>query len=201
MIRSKAGAAGKTYTYYICSESKHFKTCSPHRIRADYLEKKVTKVLQDVIAQAVAAEDIEKIIKAAGDGTDAGKAIQDKLCRCEEEFEHCERMLLGLYEDYRDGTVDRKDFAIIKRSMSKRRDEARDALSQLKQSVLDVKEAEQRRLDQLEKFRKYKSVESFDRMALTSLVREVKVYDKNHIEVVMDCDDVFLDLIDEGQVV
>ena len=197
MVRKTSSWNGKTYGYYICSDHKRYGDCSPHSISEIKLEQEVGGALSELIGGMVPADEMMEKLRARGKNTAASKKAAERIRANEDELEKCERMLVSLYEDFREGIVEEKDFSVIKKNLTLRRHAAENAAKRL--AALERKDAEkEKRLkEQTAEFEKYKGIRRFDRAMLVSLVREVRVHEGGNIEVVLDCDDEFKVLLEE----
>ena len=95
-------------------------------------------------------------------------------------------MLVSLYEDYKDGIVDKSDFAIIKESFEVKRSEAEKAIDRLQKEAENIAAGIERDTEWLEEHRKWKTMPSLTRNVVVSLIQSVKVYEGGDIEIVLD---------------
>ena len=189
MIRNSAGAKGRRYIYYICSDNKRYGICSPHRIRTEKLEQAVTDTLRDLTGGMARGEVPAAVPGGKEAAEEAARREAELLRRNDEELERCDRTLARLYDDYRNGTVDERDFGVIKRDIVRRRTEAEKAKKAIAGSSSERRERISRLERMAEEFGKYQGLKEFDRSAVVSLVREVRVHTGGGVEVVLDCDD------------
>lgn len=113
MTRKVSTVNGKKYVYYMCSNNKKNKKCSSHRIKEADLESRVFDTLRDMTAILL---DADEVIKEAGNSANFRidqKKTKERISAKEKEITKYNQMLVSLYEDYRDGIVDKSDFAIV----------------------------------------------------------------------------------------
>lgn len=80
------------------------------------MESRVFDTLRDMTAILL---DADEVIKEAGNSANFRidqKKTKERVSAKEKEITKYNQMLVSLYEDYRDGIVDKSDFAIIKES-------------------------------------------------------------------------------------
>ena len=80
------------------------------------MESRVFDTLRDMTAILL---DADEVIKEAGNSANFRidqKKTKERISAKEKEITKYNQMLVSLYEDYRDGIVDKSDFAIIKES-------------------------------------------------------------------------------------
>lgn len=189
MTRKTSRSGGKTYSYYMCSNNKKFKRCSSHRIREDRLEGMVFESLKEMSALMV---DAEEMLRAAGDAENRRidrKKYLERIQANEAEVTHCNEIMVSLYEDYREGIVDKKDFVLFKESFETKRKMAEQAADRLKEEMEKAEAGMERDRSWIEGYRKIKNLPSLTRNVLVSLVSQVKVYEKGDIEIVLDDND------------
>ena len=201
MTRKNAYSKGRKYVYYVCSESRRSGECTPHRIREERLENAVTDTIKEVICEVVSSGDVAGMIPDVSEG-EAASHINDQIKEAEAGALECEKMLSQLYEDYREGTVGEKDFAVIKNSLTKRITQAREQIQTLSRNAKSIAERKYRLWLAASQFIKYSEMDELDRTAIVSLMREARVHEDGRIEIVFDCDDAFVRVVNpERQVV
>ena len=189
MTRKATSTGFHKYNYYVCSENKRSRGCTPHRIREETLLYRVTETLRGILAVMPDLDGLaERIAGTAGEDA-AGKRSAALQKQNDDELERCEAMLMSLYEDLRAGIVDEKDFAVIKKRITERRAAAEQAATALRREEADGRDRQEHLRLQAEEFMKYGRIRDFDRAALVSLVRMVKVSEDGNIDMVLNCDD------------
>ena len=189
MTRKVSTVGGRKYAYYMCSNYKNFKNCSSHRIREDILEEQVLSTLQKNISELIEAEEV---VRQAGEKRNNRfdlKKIQERIVANEEEINKYNKMLVSLYEDYKEGMIDRNDFVLIKESFEIKKKEAENAIVKLQEEAENLSEGGGQDRSWIEEFRKYRNINELNRVVAVNLIGEVKVYEKKCLEVVLDCDD------------
>lgn len=171
------------------------KKCSSHRIKEADLESRVFDTLRDMTAILL---DADEVIKEAGNSANFRidqKKTKERISAKEKEITKYNQMLVSLYEDYRDGIVDKSDFAIIKESFEVKRAEAEKAIDRLQKEAENIAAGIERDTEWLEEHRKWKTMPSLTRNVVVSLIQSVKVYEGGDIEIVLDCDDEYRKIV------
>lgn len=174
MTRKVSTVNGKKYVYYMCSNNKKNKKCSSHRIKEADLESRVFDTLRDMTAILL---DADEVIKEAGNSANFRidqKKTKERISAKEKEITKYNQMLVSLYEDYRDGIVDKSDFAIIKESFEVKRAEAEKAIDRLQKEAENIAAGIERDTEWLEEHRKWKTMPSLTRNVVVSLIQSVK---------------------------
>ena len=159
------------------------------------MENRVFDTLRDMTATLL---DADEVIQEAGSGANFRidqKKTKERISAKEKEITKYNQMLVSLYEDYRDGIVDKSDFAIIKESFEVKRAEAEKAIDRLQKEAENIAAGIERDTEWLEEHRKWKTMPSLTRNVVVSLIESVKVYEGGDIEIVLDCDDEYRKII------
>ena len=77
-----------------------------------------------------------------------------------------------------------------------RKKNAEIAIHQIELEMDDVLNRKSKGFVWLDYFTEHKNIEKLTREVVVSLIREIKVFDKNHIEVVFDFDDCYKECLD-----
>lgn len=169
MTRKVSTVNGKKYVYYMCSNNKKNKKCSSHRIKEADLESRVFDTLRDMTAILL---DADEVIKEAGNSANFRidqKKTKERVSAKEKEITKYNQMLVSLYEDYRDGIVDKSDFAIIKESFEVKRAEAEKAIDRLQKEAENIAAGIERDTEWLEEHRKWKTMPSLTRNVVVTV--------------------------------
>ena len=161
-------------------------------------EKELYDQVNEQIQQTAILLDADEVIKEAGNSANFRidqKKTKERVSAKEKEITKYNQMLVSLYEDYRDGIVDKSDFAIIKESFEVKRAEAEKAIDRLQKEAENIAAGIERDTEWLEEHRKWKTMPSLTRNVVVSLIQSVKVYEGGDIEIVLDCDDEYRKIV------
>lgn len=201
MTRKLTSSKGRRYAYYICSRNKKYGECSSHRIREEILENKVLLSLRDMIDTLV---DAEAMVEKAG----AEIHINLGAGRCRERIEANEevirkynKMLVGLFEDYRAGIVSKEDFQMIKADFDSRKTEAENAISRIEKELEEIRSLASYDSSWTTAFKENRNITSLSRSVVVNLIDKVLVDKNGDIQVVYDCDDMYRELVEQAQMI
>lgn len=195
LIRRSVKAKGKKYNYYMCSSNIRDKSCSPHRIREDVLEDRVSAMLREIIEGAVEASEV---VEAAGEMENSRfdmERCQSRVRENEEELSKYDRLLIEVFEDYKEGVIDKEEFLLIKKSFEKNRQEARKAIDRLHDEMQLIKDNMHRDEAWLSDFKDNRSMGELTRRVLVELVDRIEVHEDKNIEIVLDSEDRYKELM------
>ena len=160
---------GKTYSYYLCATHKDSKQCSSHRISTDKLEEVVLELLQTHIDNMI---DLKRILSFIGNVP----------------FQQLDMKKL---EERREKKQAEEDYKELHTAYEQRKKSAEIAIHQIELEMEDVLNRKSKGFVWLDYFTEHKNIEKLTREVVVSLIREIKVFDKTHIEVVFDFDDCY----------
>lgn len=196
MIRKTTKAGGKTYSYYICATNKATKECSPHSMSTEKLERGVLELLKKHIESVM---DLQRILSFIGtvpfQQMDI-KKLEERKAEKQAEVERCTHLRSMLYEDLKDGMISKNEYKELHAAYESRRKNARLAIRQIDLEMGEILERKSKGFVWLDYFTEHRNIEKLTRNVVVSLIREVKVMDKNSIEVMFDFDDCYRECMD-----
>ncbi|HAR02147.1 MAG TPA: hypothetical protein DCR82_07150 [Eubacterium sp.] len=184
MVRKTVPAHGKKYIYYVCSSNKKDKNiCSSHRISMDKLTDIVCEnTIKQVNLVMDYAKELEVIEQAAYMKADVRK--YDKLIsKKKEEIQKYQTRKLNLYDDYKDGILDKQEYMMFKSDYDKKLENCENEVASYeadKDMILDNKSEAQKWIGQ---FRKMGKITELTRNAVAVLIDKVFVYSSDRIEI------------------
>ena len=186
MVRKVSSVNGKRYCYYICSGHKAGGNCSPHRIPVQALEDAVFVLLKRQIGCVL---DLERVLDYAGTvplrDLDVRK-LEERREKLSGEAERCRELRLMLYEDMKDGVITKEDYVELHAAYEARGKEAQEAAGKAEREIRAVLEGEEDKYRWISYFKEYKDIGELTRNVVVALISEVRVYDRENIEVVFD---------------
>ena len=186
MVRKVSSVNGKRYCYYICSGHKAGGNCSPHRIPVQALEDAVFVLLKRQIGCVL---DLERVLDYAGTvplrDLDVRK-LEERREKLSGEAERCRELRMMLYEDMKDGVITKEDYVELHAAYEARGKEAQEAAGKAEREIRAVLEGEEDKYRWITYFKEYKDIGELTRNVVVALISEVRVYDRENIEVVFD---------------
>ena len=186
MVRKVSSVNGKRYCYYICSGHKAGGSCGPHRIPVQALEDAVFVLLKRHIGCIL---DLERVLEYAGTvpfrDLDVRK-LEERREKLLGEAERCRELRMMLYEDMKDGVITKEDYVELHAAYEARGKEAQEAAGKAEREIRAVLEGEEDKYRWISYFKEYKDIGELTRNVVVALISEVRVYDRENIEVVFD---------------
>ena len=190
MARKCSTVNGKKYVYYMCSNYKKYKTCTPHRIKEEILEKVAAEVVRERIAQLLKADELCGDMNGTAYRIDI-RNMQEHIKANETEIEKYNGFIIKAYTDFKEGMIDKKDYLFFKANFEKKKNEAETAIQRINDEINALTQNDKQNTEWIETLRKHQNIETLNRTAAVTLIKAVKVYEKMCVEVILDCDDDF----------
>ncbi len=201
MIRKTVPSGKKKYVYYVCSAHKNDKTCSGHTIRDTVLEEIVLELVKQHIDDVIGLSSMLDLTGVAQLQKANVKKLRDRMERKQEEIDRCQTLLRSLYESLTDGIIDRDEYQDLKKTYTRRREEAEAQVEALQREMsVEADTASDR--GWIEQFRKHQGITELDRSIVVSLIERILIYREHRVEVVFCWHDEYqhyLDLLAQAQ--
>ena len=195
MVRKVHHHSYGDYIYYVCSTyTKRDKTaCTKHSIRAEKLEELVLASIQKQIALAADMEQTMAAIKKNMQNRRQSSHYRLLLEQAEKEAADAEKMMLGLYPDWKSGILSKEEYLKLKAGFAAEKSEALKRAASLSEYILQEETGSNPFLDS---FIQYKNIRSLNREVLTALVDSILIHENNRITIVFKYQDPFLEALD-----
>lgn len=185
MTRKTIPAGGKKYIYLACVENKNKHGCRNNKtISFGKLEKIMQKIINLQIEKIF---DLNKMMiimeKIPYNGYLPGK-LQDTIIAKETQIEKKRQYIQDVYEDYRDGIVNKEEYIELKEAFRSGIAALENEILALKEEIRKLSLEKKNRIQWIEQYTERRGFEKLTREILLRLVEEIKIFDKDRIEVV-----------------
>ncbi|MBR3243374.1 MAG: recombinase family protein [Parasporobacterium sp.] len=174
---------GKQYLYYHCSTAKRKAGCTHHLISKEKLETRVLAALNEQIEAVMDLEtylkDIDEIPLQEG----MGKTLMKQIQKLYETVEKYTNLKTRLYVDLQDGLVSREDYQLLHTKFAGEILSAMNSRNALQEELHQIEENAPKELPWIDLYKRYQDVEAMTRQMAISLIQQIDVYDKNHVEI------------------
>ena len=109
---------------------------------------------------------------------DAGIEIQEEAVRKNNTLR------LGIYEDLREGLLDRAEYESLKIELAERIDEATAAIEKLNKEKREILDGVSKQQSWVEQFRQYENVTELTRPMVIHLIERINIFEDSNIEIV-----------------
>lgn len=185
MVRRPVKSGGKTYVYYMCRTQKEDKNKCSGKCRIDEirLTAYVLKILQKQIQTSCDMYEILDYINSLPLKQVDVKKADLRIEKKQEEYSRCQKLMIELYEDYKNGIVNRENYFAWKSNYEENCHQIEEAVQILKQERWDLINNYELQNRWIEEFKKSKNIHELSRPILASLIEKIDVIDRNRIKV------------------
>ena len=161
---------------YSCGSYRRYGAgiCSAHYLRQDVLESIVLRDLNTII------EKVENLDRLAEMNPKENRSTEREHQRLTAALERVQRLKQSSYEDYRDGLLSREEFLRYKEDYNAQETALSGQIDALRQ---ESEEHQQQENQWVERLLALGRLEHLDRATVAQVFKEVRVYEKNRLEI------------------
>ena len=181
--KKKKADDAQTYEYFLCSEKCGKGGCSWHRIAEDDLMEAVLGAVNLHIQKVL---DLQEALKQIENAPSRQLMIQkylERLSRKEEERKKAERLKIGIYEDLKDGLLDKEEYQKLKTEFDSRIAEADAAVKELNRQIAELEGSHCTNAAWMNYFQQFGRLEQPTRWAAAIVINKILVYEDNRIKI------------------
>lgn len=180
--KEKADTA-QTYGYFLCSEKCGKGGCSWHRISENDLIGAVLGAVNLHIQKVLDVQEALKQIENAPSRQLMIQKYQERLSIKEEERKKAERLKIGIYEDLKDGLLDKEEYQKLKTEFDSRIAEADAAVKELNRQIAELEGSNCTNAAWMSYFQQFGRLEQLTRWAAAIIINKILVYEDNRIKI------------------
>ena len=180
--KEKADTA-QTYGYFLCSEKCGKGGCSWHRISENDLMGAVLGAVNLHIQKVLDVQEALKQIENAPSRQLMIQKYQERLSMKEEERKKAERLKIGIYEDLKDGLLDKDEYQKLKAEFDSRIAEADATVKELKRQITELEGSHSANAPWMNYFQQFGRLEQLTRWAAAIIINKILVYEDNRIKI------------------
>ncbi len=192
MVRKTVASGKKRYVYYICSAHKNnSKVCSSHCLRDEALEEIVLVYLKRHIQEII---DLAELLeKTSADQLQQAnvKQLGKRLERKQQEIDRAQMLLRSLYENLADGLIDRNEYQELKKTYTRRREEAEEQAEAIREEMGREMAGSSENRGWMERFRQCRNISALDRAIVVTLIERIMLYKNHRVEIIYRWDSEF----------
>lgn len=173
----------QTYGYFLCSEKCGKGGCSWHRISENDLMGAVLGAVNLHIQKVLDVQEALKQIENAPSRQLMIQKYQERLSIKEEERKKAERLKIGIYEDLKDGLLDKEEYQKLKAEFDSRIAEADSAVKELKRQIAGLEGSRSANAPWMIYFQQFGRLEQLTRWAAAIIINKILVYEDNRIKI------------------
>ncbi|MDO4757348.1 MAG: zinc ribbon domain-containing protein, partial [Parabacteroides sp.] len=180
------------YSYFVCQGQSNEKSCSWHRIREKDL---LDAVLQSVNLHIRNVLDTERALRDIDTAPSVQFMVQKyegHIEKKEQELQKAEKLKVGIYEDLKDGLLDKAEYLKLKQEFDKRIEDATDAIRSIRKEILALQENHSEYYAWMDYFKEFGELEELTRWAAAITINRILVFEDNRIKIVFNFEDAFM---------
>ena len=184
MVRKTVPSGKRKYVYYVCAAHKNEKTCYSHSLRDNTLNEIVLEVLKKHIRDVIDLSDLLKMTGAAQLQKANVRKLRERMDKKQAEIDRSQTLLRKLYESLADGVIDRDEYQDLKKTYTRRRDEAEKQVEAIREEMSHQAENDAEGRSWMEQFRKHQNITALDRSIVVTLIERILIYREHRVEIV-----------------
>ena len=153
-------------------------------------------LLQKTVAACVEYEKLLEQVNRSKNRKCESDSLQRLLRQQRAEREKCIRAMADLYPDWKSGILTQQEFLTIKANLNERIEKLDASIQNLEDTARQYETGVDAENPFLASFRKYGTITELTRPMLLELVKEIRVYDENRIEIELNFRDEYARLIE-----
>lgn len=151
-------------------------------------------VLELIRQQAALAEDTLKQLKEMNKTLDISK-LRRKRGACEGRLKTCRSKKMELYELFATGNLTKEKYLKQKEEVSQKEAQYKVQANELQEKLAEAEARKMKEEDPgLKAFAKYKNLEALSYPIIQELIKEIRFYDPEHIEVIWNFQDDYMEI-------
>lgn len=156
------------------------KICREFSVRREELEEAIMEYVRKYAASMLADKKPKRAQKRkneTGNKTDILSTMK-----------HFSSEKMKLYDDYKNGYISKEDYKELAETITQKLTKLQEQLDSIAETEKEVREADQ---DEYEEWKELSALQTFDKEKLRQVIRVIRVYNQNEIEIEWKCDDGF----------
>lgn len=173
----------RTHHYYVCSTHLYEKKCQPH----SFSEKKLLPVVQEsilyYISLIVELKEVLQYVEKAEIPERRMYEADQMLKMQKSEYERVFQMKKNLYDTYCEGLLTDREYEKYKKKYDVQLQMAEEAVKKQQAAISDMLDTLEQQKAWMEYFLCYKDAREIDRMAVSMLVKRVRIHNGKQISI------------------
>ena len=108
------------------------------------------------------------------------------------ELKKAEKLKVGIYEDLKDGLLDKAEYLKLKQEFDSRIEDASEAIRSLRQEIAALQENHSEHYAWMDYFKEFGELQELTRWAAVITINRILVFEDNRIKIVFNFEDAFM---------
>ena len=184
MTRKSVPVKDKKYVYLVCIENKNKMGCTNNKgIPMDKFEKVVLQVINLYIESVFELSQLLELVDEVSYHGYFVEKIQEDIMDKELEIEKKRQYASSIYQDYKEGILSKEEYLELKDCYKTDVGTLQNEIKSLEAEREETARSKKDRAGWIQQFIEYRGFKELSRELLARLVEEIKIYDKDRIEV------------------
>ena len=116
---------------------------------------------------------------------------ESHIAKKETELKKAEKLKVGIYEDLKDGLLDKAEYLKLKQEFDSRIESASEAIQTLRQEILALQDNHSEHYAWMDYFKEFGELQELTRWAAAITINRILVFEDNRIKIVFNFEDAF----------
>lgn len=185
MTRKTVTVNGKKYVYLVCAENKKKNNCKNNKaISIKKFEEVIRKVINLHIEKVFDMNNMLNAVKITPFNRYVLGKMNGIILEKEKDIEKKNNYIKTAYGDYVDGILSKREYDELKEFFQESIQNLHKAIQAIQQEKKQQEKNQGERTGWIKEFLEYRGFQKLSRKLLLKLVEEIRIYDKDRIEVV-----------------
>lgn len=180
------------YSYFVCQGQSKDKACSWHRIREKELLDTVLLAVNHHVKNVLNTEKALKDIDTAPSVHFLIQKYESHIEKKETELKKAEKLKVGIYEDLKDGLLDKAEYLKLKQEFDSRIENVSEAIRSLRQEISALQENHSEHYAWMDYFKEFGELQELTRWAAAITINRILIFEDNRIKIVFNFEDAFM---------
>ncbi len=195
MTRKTIPINGKKYIYLVCIENKNKNGCKNNKtISLEKFEKIILKIINLHIENVFELDQMMKTMKRIPYNSYLSEKLQNAIQEKETQIDKKRQYIHDVYEDYKEGIVNKEEYLELKEAFRSGINTLESEISALNEEIRKLSVEKADRIQWIEQFIHCRGFQELSRELLLRLVEEIRIFDKDRIEVIFKFQEEYEDL-------
>ncbi len=172
---------GKTYNYLICIENKNKNGCqNKKQISLEKFKKVILKIINLHVKRLF---ELNQMLELRPKSNYFLEELKNIIIEKEEEIEKKYHYIDEVYEDYKEKVITKEEYLELKNFFEFRVVTLKEEVQALKEEIKKQPKEKEDRIKKANQIVEYQGFKELTRELLLRLVKEIRIYDKNRVEI------------------
>lgn len=180
-----------TFAFYRCISKKKISQCGNQRIQQNFLKLMVSEQIRNMIRVVCDQKELLKKIRKDEAQGNALRMVRREILFKRRKISNLENRKTSLYTDFADQVLDQEEYQFLRERTINEIQDLEAEIFAAEQKMYEMEKAIENHIAKAEELERFLNVEEISDALMEELVKEIRVYNGNRIELTFNCIDVF----------